>query len=109
VAAVQHFSSQQRSLPSTDPKRHHQLQAHQPLPKSLASPRKYGKDPWNILTSALHWQKQVTAVHEAGKSTVAVLFEILLHLSHAELAAYADGQGITKDGKRVDQLGNQLI
>ena len=29
-------------------------------------------------------------------------------LFHAELAAYADGQGITKDGKRVDQLGNQL-
>ena len=27
---------------------------------------------------------------------------------HAELAAYADGQGITKDGKHVDQMGSQL-
>jgi len=27
---------------------------------------------------------------------------------YAELDAYANGQGITKDGKRADQLGNQL-
>ncbi len=40
-----HFSSQQRGLQLTDPKWHHQLQAHQPPSKSLASSQQYGEDP----------------------------------------------------------------
>ena len=28
---------------------------------------------------------------------------------HAELAAYADGQGITKDGKCVDQMASSSV
>ncbi|DBA88037.1 TPA: hypothetical protein ACH3X1_005018 [Trebouxia sp. C0004] len=47
-------SSQQRGLQLTDPKWHHQLQAHQPPSKALASPQQYGEDPWNIWLLVLH-------------------------------------------------------
>ncbi len=71
----------------------------------------YGEDPWNILLSVLHRHldrsRQRLSIQLPSQLALSRLnFDCTIF--HAELAAYADGQGITKDGRHVDQMGNQL-